>query len=219
MNYQNVAQKILQIHNNPNGGFDDTDFSEKLEDFLREKMEVFLPNGKERFSFISEFIWEEKFGRVKFTISDTEQDSSYYKEKWQEISKNDTVRLDMDQNNSALPPVDIIIGGEKDVLLYELLTRFDQLRAGLEEAIYDTETEPEATQLIENALQDYEAILAQVTGTKEVIFETQSLINNYITEYENEIHEKTRENTLPRQELPEAKIIKPPSSFWKNWKK
>ncbi len=219
MDYQNVAQKILQIHSSPHGGFDDTDFMEKLEEFLQKKMEIFLPNGKERFSFISEFIWEEKFGRVKFTISDTEQDYSYYKEKWQEINNNTAAHLDFDQNNTESSPVDIIIGGEKDILLYELLSRFDQLREGLEEAVYDTEEESEAAKLIESTLRDYETILVQVAGTKEVLFEAQNLINTYITEYEQEVREKTRENTLPRQELPEAKIIKPPTSFWKNWKK
>ena len=171
----------------------------------------------EHINQMSFFVFQEKFREIiKIVISNTEQSSAYYQQKREELQK--IIRsLSYDENTT--PAIELKIGGETDILLYELLSRFDELRNDIYDTISDcTEkqiTQRNAQELINNILTEYEAILLQITDSKEVIFEIQTIINNYITERKKEIHEKTRENTPPRQELPEAKIIKLPSSFWK----
>ena len=217
MDYQNVAAKILEINNDPERGFDDTDFMEKLENFLHTTIEKNMLIAHEHINQMSFFVFQEKFREIiKIVISNTEQSSAYYQQKREELQK--IIRsLSYDENTT--PAIELKIGGETDILLYELLSRFDELRNDIYDTISDcTEkqiTQRNAQELINNILTEYEAILLQITDSKEVIFEIQTIINNYITERKKEIHEKTRENTPPRQELPEAKIIKLPSSFWK----
>jgi hypothetical protein len=219
MDFQNTAQKILQIHTNLHNGFDDTNFMEKLEDFLYLEIQKNMSVTKNHISRIAYFTWQEQFGVTKIKIADTENDPAYYDAKWNEVTDNDDNGPNENTSEKDPFPIEIIIGGEKDTVLYELLTRFDQLRDTVHEAINgyaDTkETMPEAQKLIQNGLAEYEAILLQITNNKEITSEIQNLINTYLQKYENEIRENTGEKNSLKQKIPEAKIIKLPPS----WKK
>ncbi len=211
MDYKKITQKILEIHTTKDG-FDETDFTEHLEDFFYLKLGEKTQVTQEHIAKIAHFIWQEKFSVTKVEISEVENDPTYYDKKWEEvIDREESVRES--SNDNELPPIDVIIGGEKDIFLYELLSKFDELRDDIQKAIIEfapTERDlPEAELLINKGLAEYETLLQQITGKKETTFEIQNLLNTYLREYAAEIH-KEEESSNAQEALPEAKIIRLP---------
>lgn len=205
MDYKIIAQKILDIHTTE--GFDETDFTEHLEDFFHLKLEEKMQVTQERIAEIVHFISQEKFGVTKIETSEIENDSTYYDKKREEVFDREKGARKI-INDNELPPIDIIIGGKKDILLYQLLSKFDELRDDFQKTMLELgvekENTAEMTLLIDKTLTGYEALIQRITGKKETIFEIQSLLNLYLAE----IHPE--EPSDIKQEFPEAKVIRLP---------
>lgn len=211
MDYKKITQKILDIHCTEDG-FDETDFTEHLEDFFHLKLREKIQVTQEHIAEIAHFIWQEKFGVTKIETSEIENEPSYYDKKWKQVTDREEDARES-SNDNELPPIDIIIGGKKDILLYQLLSKFDELRDDFQKTMleigFKKESTPEMALLIDKTLTGYEALIQQITEKKETLFEIQNLLNTYLAEYMAEIHPEEEPSDAQR-EIPEAKIIKLP---------
>ena len=207
MDYQKITQKILDIYRTDDG-FDETDFIEHLQDFFYLKLIEKTQVTKKDIAQIANFIWQEKFGLAKIETSKTENEPSYYDKKRKQLIDQDN-RKNEGRNDNELPPIEVIIGGEKDTFLCELLSKFDELREDIQRAVIKlVPTEKgflEAELLINKGLTEYGALMQQISGKKETIFEIQSLLNSYLAEIGTE-----KELSGIKPEFPEAKVIRLP---------
>ncbi|MBP6859116.1 MAG: hypothetical protein KBC69_00630 [Candidatus Magasanikbacteria bacterium] len=210
MDYKVITQKILDIHTTE--GFDEIDFTDHLEDFFHLKLEEKMQVTQEHIIEITYFIFQEKSGVIKIETSEIENDPTYYDKKREEVDDQEEGAREI-SNDNELTPIEVIIGGEKDILLYQLLSKFDELRDDFEEIIQGIDTKKESTSetvlLIDKTLTAYEALIQKITGKKETIFEIKNLLNTYLREYAAEIHRKEEPSDI-KQEFPEAKVIRLP---------